>query len=151
MSQPATITTLPGLQTGTWNIDPSHSTVGFSVRHLMVSKVRGTFTEFEGELEIGENVLDSSVNATVSVASIDTRDATRDDHLRSVDFFETDSYPTMTYRSTGVRSDGEDFVLDGELTLHGVTLPVALTLEFNGVGTDPWGGTRAGFSAHAEI
>jgi polyisoprenoid-binding protein YceI len=143
--------TLPAIAPGTWAIDPSHSTVGFSVRHLMVSKVRGTFTEFEGALEIGENVLDSSVNATVSVASIDTRDATRDAHLRSVDFFETDSYPTMTYRSTGVRSEGEDFVLDGELTLHGVTRPVALTLEFNGVGTDPWGGTRAGFSAHTEI
>src|SRR3954471_16613355 len=143
--------TLPAIASGTWAIDPSHSTVGFSVRHLMVSKVRGTFTEFEGAVEVGESVVDSSVTATISMASIDTRDATRDAHLRSVDFFETDVYPTMTYRSTGVRGDGADFVVDGELTLHGITRPVSLALEFNGVGTDPWGGTRAGFSAHGEI
>jgi polyisoprenoid-binding protein YceI len=143
--------TVPGLTAGTWAIDPSHSTVGFSVRHLMVSKVKGTFTEFEGSFEIGEDVLDSSVTATVSMASIDTRDATRDAHLRSHDFFETDSYPTMTFRSTAVRPDGDDFIVDGDLTLHGVTRPVSLALEFNGVTPDPFGGTRAGFSAHTEI
>src|SRR4051794_14852391 len=143
--------TIPGLTAGTWTIDPSHSVVGFSVRHLMVSKVRGTFTEFEGSLEIGENVLDSAVNATITMSSIDTRDRQRDEHLRSIDFFDVDKHATMTYRSTGVRQAGEDYVVDGELTLKGVTRPVALTLEFNGVSPDPWGGTRAGFSAHAEI
>ena len=147
----ATLTEVPGLITGTWTIDPSHSVVGFSVRHLMVSKVRGTFTEFEGALEIGENVLDSSVHATVAMASIDTRDRQRDTHLRSIDFFEVDKHQTMTYRSTGLRQAGDDFVVDGELTLKGVTRPVSLALEFNGVSPDPWGGTRAGFSAHTEI
>src|SRR5262245_51510170 len=124
---------LAGLAAGTWTIDPAHSAVGFSVRHLMVSKVRGTFTEFEGALQIGSDPVDSSVTATVTMASIDTRDATRDAHLRSPDFFETDTYPTMTYRSTAVRPDADGFVVDGELTLHGVTRPVALALEFNGV------------------
>ena len=150
-SDVVTIVTIPGLTAGTWSIDPSHTVVGFSVRHLMVSKVRGTFTEFEGSLEVGEDVLDSSVSATVSMASIDTRDRQRDEHLRSIDFFEVEKYPTMTYRSTGIRQDGEDFVVDGELTLKGITRPVALALEFNGVSPDPWGGTRAGFSASTEI
>ena len=143
--------TIPGLTAGTWTIDPSHSVVGFSVRHLMVSKVRGTFTEFEGAIEIGENGLDSSVHATVAMASIDTRDRQRDEHLRSHDFFETATYPTMSYRSTAVHPLGDDFIVDGELTLHGVTRPVSLKLEFNGVSSDPWGGTRAGFSASTEI
>ena len=143
--------TIPGLTAGTWVIDKSHSTVGFTVRHLMVSKVRGIFSEFEGSLDIGENVLDSSVTATVDMSSVDTRDATRDAHLRSVDFFETDKFPTMSFRSFAIRQKGDDFVVEGDLTLHGVTRQVSLALEFNGVTTDPWGGTRAGFSAHTEI
>src|SRR4051795_12963137 len=93
-----TTVTIPGLRAGTWTIDPSHSVVGFSVRHVMVSKVRGTFTEFEGSFDIGENVLDSSVNASVALASIDTRDRQRDEHLRSIDFFDVDKHQTMTYR-----------------------------------------------------
>ena len=143
--------TIPGLAAGTWVIDRSHSTVGFTVRHLMVSKVRGTFSEFDGAIEIGESPLDSSVTATIALESIDTKDAQRDAHLRSHDFFETEAYPTMTYRSTAVHQSGDDFVVDGELTLHGVTRPVQLALEFNGVSSDPWGGTRAGFSATTEI
>jgi len=141
----------PGLTTGTWTIDPTHSEVSFTVRHLMVSKVRGSFTDFSGAITIAEDPLASSVQATVELSSIDTRDAIRDAHLRSADFFETETYPTMVYRSTAVRPAGRDFAVDGELTLHGVTLPVALTLEFNGVSGDPWGGTRAGFSAETEI
>src|SRR5262249_37452879 len=150
LSTATSTVTIPGLTAGTWVIDKSHTTVGFSVRHLMVSKVRGTFTEFEGSLDIAGNVLESSVRATVDMSSIDTRDATRAAHLRSADFFETEQYPTMSFRSTGIRPDGGDFVVDGELTLHGVTRPVSLALEFNGVSSDPWGGTRAGFSAHTE-
>ena len=146
-----TETTIPGYVAGTWTIDPVHSEVGFTVRHMMVSKVRGKFTEFSGELVTGDNPLDSRVSATIELASIDTGNPDRDNHIRSADFFETDTFKTMTYRSTGVRVDGDDYVLDGELTLKGVTKPVALKLELGGFGPDPYGGTRAGFSATGEI
>jgi len=142
---------IPGLVVGTWTIDPSHSEVSFSVRHLMVSKVRGTFTTFEGAITVGENPLDSAVEVSIDLNSIDTRDVNRDTHLRSADFFEVEKFPTMNYRSTGVRVEGDHFALDGELSLHGVTKPVSIALEFNGVAGDPWGGTRAGFSAQTEI
>jgi len=142
---------LPGLTAGVWAIDLAHSEVSFTVRHLMVSKVRGTFTKFEGTLNVADDVLASSVQATIDLDSIDTRDANRDNHLRSADFFEIEKYPTMTYQSTGIRAEGDHFVVEGDLSLHGVTKSVPLTLEFNGVSTDPWGGTRAGFSAEGEI
>jgi polyisoprenoid-binding protein YceI len=146
-----TETTIPGYVAGTWTIDPVHSEVGFTVRHMMVSKVRGKFTEFSGELVTGKNPLDSRVSATIELPSIDTGNADRDNHIRSADFFETETFKTMTYRSTGLRVDGDDYVLDGELTLKGVTKPVTLKLEVGGFGPDPYGGTRAGFSATGEI
>jgi polyisoprenoid-binding protein YceI len=141
----------PGLTAGTWVIDLAHSEVSFTVRHLMVSKVRGTFTRFEGQIKVADDLLASTVEATIDLDSIDTRDATRDNHLRSADFFEIEKYPTMTYKSTGIRAEGDHFVVEGDLSLHGVTKSVPLTLESNGVSTDPWGGTRAGFSAEGEI
>ena len=145
-------TEIPGYVAGSWTIDPVHSEVSFSVRHLMVSKVRGRFTTFEGEIVTAEDPLASSVSATVDLASIDTSNADRDAHLRSADFFDTDQHPTLTYRSTGVRPDGERFVVDGDLTLHGVTRSVPLELELNGFQpTTPFGDSRAGFSATAEI
>jgi polyisoprenoid-binding protein YceI len=143
--------TIPGYQAGRWTIDPVHSEVGFSVRHMMVSKVRGKFTRFEGELVTGDNPLDSSVTATIELDSIDTGNADRDAHIRSADFFETDAHTTMTYRSTGVRVEDGDYVLDGELTLKGVTRPVPLRLEIGGFGPDAYGGVRAGFTATGEI
>ena len=143
--------TTPQIPAGTWTIDPSHSEVGFSVRHLMVSKVKGTFESFTGTLTIGENPLDSSVAADADLSSINTRDAQRDGHLRSADFFEVETHPTLTFRSTGVKENGGDFVVLGDLTIKGTTLPVELDLEFNGTHPDPWGGTRAGFSAETEI
>jgi polyisoprenoid-binding protein YceI len=142
---------IPGYVAGTWAIDPVHSEVGFSVRHMMVSKVRGKFTKFSGELVTGSDVLDSSVTAEIDLASIETGAEQRDAHLRSPDFFDTENHPQMTYRSTGIRRDGGDFIVDGELTLKGVTRSVPLTLEVNGFGPDAYGGTRAGFSARAEI
>jgi polyisoprenoid-binding protein YceI len=142
---------VPGLVAGTWAIDPSHSNVGFSVRHLMVSKVRGSFSKLDGTITIAEDPMHSSVEATIDLNSIETRDANRDAHLRSADFFEVEKYPTMTYRSTSVRPNGGEFIVEGELNLHGVTRPVSLKLEFNGVNTDPWGGTRAGFYAETEV
>src|SRR5258708_7115314 len=125
-------TTVPGYVAGTWTIDPVHSEVGFSVRHMMVSKVRGRFTRFSGQLVTGADPATSSVTAEIDMASIDTGNEQRDGHIRSADFFEVESYPTMTYRSTGVRVEGGKFVLDGDLTLKGVTKSVPLSLELNG-------------------
>jgi polyisoprenoid-binding protein YceI len=143
--------TIPGYVAGSWTIDPLHSEVGFSVRHMMVSKVRGKFAKFSGELVTAENPLASSVNAEIDLSSIETGAEQRDAHLRSPDFFDTENHPVMTYRSTGIRAKGDDYVVDGELTLKGITRQVPLTLELNGFGPDPYGGTRAGFTATGEI
>jgi polyisoprenoid-binding protein YceI len=144
-------TSIPGYVAGTWAIDPVHSEVGFTVRHMMVSKVRGRFTRFDGQFVTGADPLESSVTATIELSSIDTGNADRDDHIRSADFFEVDAHQVMTYRSTGVRPAGDGYVLDGELTLKGVTKPVSLDLELGGFGPDPFGGIRAGFTATGEI
>jgi len=152
MTTSTTSTGLPGYLAGTWKLDPVHSDLSFSVRHLMVSKVRGHFGSFDVQIVTGEDPLDSSVTATVDVDSFDTGSADRDAHIRSADFLEVDRYPTMTYRSTAVRPDGDGFVVDGDLTLHGVTRPVPLRLEVNGFqAATPFGDTRAGFSATAEV
>jgi polyisoprenoid-binding protein YceI len=140
-----------GYIAGRWNVDSVHSEVGFSVRHMMVSKVRGKFTKYDAEIVTGENPLESSVTASIDLNSIDTGNPDRDNHLRSADFFEVEKYPTMTFRSTGIRPNGADFILDGELTLKGVTKTVSLNLELGGFGPDPYGGTRAGFTATGEI
>jgi polyisoprenoid-binding protein YceI len=142
---------IPGYVAGTWDIDPVHSEVGFSVRHLMVSKVRGRFTRFEGSFVTAPDPLESSADATIDMTSIDTNDPTRDDDLRSKNFFEVDQYPQMSYRSTGVRVHGDRFVLDGELTARGVTRPVPLQVEPNGFGADPFGNTRSGFTATGSL
>ncbi len=143
--------TIPGYVAGTWTIDPVHSEVGFSVRHMMVSKVRGKFAKFSGQLVTAQDAASSSVTAEIDLSSIVTGAEQRDAHLRSPDFFDTDNHPLMTYRSTGIRDDGDGYVVDGELTLKGVTRSVPLRLEVNGFGPDAYGGTRAGFTATAEI
>src|ERR1700722_9381603 len=143
--------TIPGYVAGKMTIDPVHSEVGFSVRHMMVSKVRGRFTEFSGDIVTGENPADSSVTAEITLSSIQTGEENRDNHLRSPDFFEAENYPTMTYKSTSVKPHGDDWTVEGELTLKGVTKSVPLHLELNGFGPDAYGGTRAGFTATGEI
>jgi len=142
---------IPGYLAGTWAIDPVHSEVSFTVRHMMVSKVRGRFDTFEGTIVTGADPLSSTVNATVDLASINTGQEQRDAHIRSADFFEVEKHPQMTFASTGVRADGDRFLLDGDLTLKGVTKPVTFKLEVNGIGPDAYGGTRVGFSATTEI
>jgi len=142
---------IPGYVAGTWTIDPVHSEVSFTVRHMMVSKVRGRFDTFEGTITTAPDPLQSSVTATVDLGSVNTGNETRDNHIRSEDFFHTEKHPTMTFRSTAIRPDGEGFLLDGDLTLRGITRPVTFRLEVNGFGPDPYGGTRAGFSATTEI
>jgi polyisoprenoid-binding protein YceI len=142
---------VPGLVAGRYTFDTAHSEVSFTVRHLMVSKVRGIFNSFDGEIVVAENVLDSVVTATIDMSSVDTREEARDNHLRSSDFFSIEKHPQMTFRSVSVRPNGEDFVLTGDLTIKDVTKRVDFSLEFNGVSPDPWGGTRAGFTAKTDI
>jgi polyisoprenoid-binding protein YceI len=151
MTAPTTETSIPGYQAGTWNIDPVHSEVGFSVRHMMVSKVRGRFGKFSGQLVTGEDPLQSSVTAEIDLTSINTGQEQRDQHIQSADFFEVETYPTMTYKSTGVRVEDGEYILDGDLTLKGVTRNVPLRLEIQGFGPDAYGGYRAGFTATGEI
>ena len=134
------------LGTGTWAIDPVHSSIGFSVRHLMVSRVRGNFENFSGAVTVAEDGT-PSVSAEIAVDSIHTGNEQRDGHIKSADFFDADKYPTATFRSTGVRANGDDYVIDGEFTLKGVTKPVSLALEFNGVNPGMGRGEVAGFEA----
>ncbi|MEJ3657823.1 YceI family protein [Actinomycetes bacterium KLBMP 9759] len=146
-----TATKIPGYIAGTWDIDPVHSDVSFTVRHMMVSKVRGRFGTFSGTIVTGEDITGSEVSAEIDATSITTGSDQRDNHIRSADFFEVETHPTWTFRSTGVREDGGDLLLDGDLTIKGVTRPVTLELEVNGFGPDAFGGTRAGFSASTSI
>lgn len=150
MSLTQTLSSDLQLPAGTWNIDPSHSSVEFSVRHL-VGKVRGQFKSFSGSIDVGEDPLASRVDADIDLASVDTGDEKRDAHLRSPEFFDAENHPTMTFRSTEVRSNGDGYAVVGELSLKDVARTVELDLEFNGVSGDPWGGTRAGFTATTEL
>ena len=144
-------TTIPGYVVGTWDIDPVHSDVSIIARHFAVSKVRGSFGTFSGEIVTAENPLESSVTASIDAASVDTKNSDRDNHIRSADFLDVASHPTITFRSTAIKPAEEGFVLEGDLTLHGVTKPVALNLELSGFGPDAFGGTRVGFSATTTV
>ncbi len=137
---------------GSYVLDPAHTSVGFTVRHMAVSKVRGTFTKFEGSIEIGEDAADSKVRVTIDPNSVDTRDENRDNHLRTDDFFDVANHPLWTFESTAVREVGPgELVVDGDLTIRGVTKPVSLALTLEGVVTDPFGNHRVGFSARTSI
>jgi polyisoprenoid-binding protein YceI len=147
----SSVTDIPGFTAGTWVIDPVHSEIAFSVRHLMVSKVRGRFETFEGEIVTSDDILDTQATVTVDLRSINTGNEDRDNDLRSANYFEVDTYPTMTYRSTSIKAEGDHFVAEGDLTVKGTSRSVPLEVEFNGIAPDPWGGTRAGLSATGEI
>jgi polyisoprenoid-binding protein YceI len=142
---------LHSLTPGTWNVDPTHSGLNFTVKHLMVSKVRGRFGAFSGTIVIDADPLKSSVNASAQVASIDTNEKSRDEHLRTGDFFDAEKFPTIDFASTKIEKAGDDFVLHADLTIKGVTKNVKFDLEFEGTGKDPWGNLKAGFSAKTEI
>jgi polyisoprenoid-binding protein YceI len=143
---------VPGYIAGTYDIDPVHTDVSFTVRHMMVSKVRGKFHGVTGTIVLAERPEDSSVEAEIDLSTIDTGNEQRDDHMRSADFFEVARFPKMTFRSTSVRAkDDDELVVTGELTLKGVTRTVDLVLEVNGFAKDPYGGTRAGFSASTTL
>jgi len=139
-------------QAGTYSLDKGHSTIEFVGRHLMITKVRGRFTEFDGQIAIGDDPADSSVEVTIDVASVESSDEKRDGHLRSPDFLDVENYPTITFRSTKVDMGQDGRVkVTGDLTVKDVTRPVTLDVEFDGAQADPWGGQRLGFSAHTEI
>jgi polyisoprenoid-binding protein YceI len=142
---------IPGYVAGTWALDPAHSEISFSVRHLAISKVRGSFEKFDVTVVTGANPEDTTLTATVDVASVNTNQEQRDGHLRTSDFFAIDEFPTMTFVSTGIRNEGGDFFLDGDLTLRGVTKPISIKGEFGGIITDGYGQTKAGASGTVTI
>jgi polyisoprenoid-binding protein YceI len=145
MALPANVTT------GTWTLDPSHSEIGFTVRHAGISKVRGQFTDAAATLDLAENVTDSKVSASIKTASFDSGDANRDGHVRGEDFFDVETFPEISFVSNTIVPKGDAYELQGDLTIKGITRPVALETEFNGVAVDPFGNTRAGLSAATTI
>ena len=137
---------------GTYAIDTSHTRLGFAVRHMAVSKVRGDFKDFSGTIEIAEDPVDSNVSVTIQAGSVDTHDENRDNHLRTNDFFDAETHPTWTFTSTAIRPvTGSEWKVDGDLTIRGVTKPVTLDATLEGVVKDPYGMHRVGFSATTSI
>jgi polyisoprenoid-binding protein YceI len=153
--QAVTSRTVDGVEypaVGTFAIDTSHTRLGFAVRHMAVSKVRGGFTDFSGTLELAENPVDSKINVTIQAASVDTHDENRDNHLRTNDFFDVENHPTWTFASTAIRPrSASEWDVDGDLTIRGVTKQVTLDATLEGVVKDPYGNHRVGFSATTSI
>jgi polyisoprenoid-binding protein YceI len=138
--------------TGTWVLDPSHTNVSFATKHAMVTTVRGGFLEFEGSLTLdGDNPANSEASLVIQAASFDSGNAQRDGHVKGADFLDVETYPTLTFASTSVRANGGDFVLVGDLTIHGTTRPVEIAVELEGVETDPFGNQRVGFEGSTTI
>jgi polyisoprenoid-binding protein YceI len=152
MTDTATTTLeIPGYREGTWVIDPAHSEVGFSIRHLMISKVKGKFEKFHATFVAPANPLEATVEAHAEVASVNTNEPSRDAHLRTGDFFEAETYPTIEFVSTGARVENGDLLVDGDLTIKGITKPVTFDFEFGGFGADAYGNYKAGATAKAVI
>lgn len=147
MSSTTTVTPV-----GTWNIDPSHSSVNFSVKHLGIATVRGTFNAFEGTLELGDDLASSKAYGTVEVASVDTKESGRDEHLRSADFFDVENHGKLSFSSTEITPvDDDELEIQGDLTIHGVTNPVKFKAEITGTEVDPWGNDRVGLEVNGKI
>ena len=148
----ATASTTTLIPTGTWQADPKHSKVGFAVKHLGISTVRGEFTEFEGSLEVGDSLSSATARGTVKAASVDTNESARDEHLRSADFFDVERFPELTFESTRIELLDEDtFRIVGNLTMHGVTREIELTAEVQGSELDPWGNQRVGLEITGQL
>jgi polyisoprenoid-binding protein YceI len=146
------LTTTTAVPTGTWVADAAHSKVGFSVKHLGIATVRGEFQSFEGTLAIPEDLAGARAHGTIKVASVNTNETQRDDHLRSPDFFDAEQYPEMAFESTSIEAlDEETFRITGDLTLHGVTKPVVLHADVQGTETDPWGNERVGLEITGQL
>jgi polyisoprenoid-binding protein YceI len=146
----ATAATL--IPTGTWAVDKAHSKVGFAVKHMGIATVRGEFTDFEGTLEIGDDLSTATARGTIAVGSVDTNEPQRDEHLRSPDFFDAERHPRLAFVSTAITLEGDgEFTIAGELTMHGITRPVTLTAEVQGADTDPWGNDRVALEVTGQI
>jgi polyisoprenoid-binding protein YceI len=145
-------TAITAIPTGTWTVDPSHSSVEFRVKHLGISTVRGAFRDFEGTLEIGDDIATSKAAGKIKAASLDTGESKRDEHLRSADFFDADNYGDIAFESTSIEViDEDEFHVTGDLTMHGVTKPITLHAEVTGTEEDPWGNTRVGLEVQGEL
>ncbi len=145
-------TTSTLIPTGTWSVDPAHSKVGFAVKHMGIANVRGEFTDFEGSLEIGEDLSAAKVYGTVKTESVDTNEPQRDDHLRSPDFFDAAQFPELRFESTSIEAlDDEEFRITGELTIHGVTNEIVLHADVQGTDVDPWGNERVGLEVTGQL
>ncbi len=151
MSITAAATQIPGYVAGTWKLDPAHTYIGFTVKHMMVARVRGRFKEFEGTIVTADDPLASTATVTIQAGSIDTNQEFRDNHIRSGDFFDAANHPTITFALKGLRPGTDGLVVDGELTMRGVTKPITLSAELPTIGPDGKGGTKAGFSMSGEV
>jgi polyisoprenoid-binding protein YceI len=148
----ATTSTPTVVPSGTWSVDPAHSTIGFAVKHMGIATVRGEFHEFEGTLEVGEDLAGATAHGTVKVESVDTSEAQRDEHLRSPDFFDAAAHPELTFTSTRIEAlDNASFRITGNLTLHGVTREVVLRADVQGTDVDPWGNERVGLEISGQL
>ena len=145
------MTTISPPATGAWTIDPTHTSISFSARHLMAARVRGSFKAFSGRIDVADTPEDSTVAVTMDAASIDTGTEDRDNHLRSPDFLDVENYPTLEFASTAVKAVGDNYEVEGELTIRGVTQPVTLQMRYMGVMADPWGNNKALFTAKTQI
>jgi polyisoprenoid-binding protein YceI len=138
------------LPAGTWQVDPVHSSVEFQVRNMGLVTVKGFFSDFDGTLTVGEDG-QAQAQGTVQVASVNSRSDKRDEHLRAPDFFDVESHPEITFRSTSIEPEGDEILVKGELTIKGITRPIELRAELTGSGPDPWGGERVGLAAYGEV
>ncbi|MGA2007884.1 MAG: YceI family protein [Solirubrobacteraceae bacterium] len=146
---PTATTIIPA---GTWTADPAHSTLGFSVKHLGIATVRGSFGEFEGKLELGDDLAAAKISGSAKAASVNTAEPQRDAHLKSADFFDAETHPELTFESTAITTtDDESFEIVGDLTMHGETHPITLKAELQGAETDPWGNDRVGLEITGQL
>jgi polyisoprenoid-binding protein YceI len=148
----STTTATTSLPTGTWTVDPSHSKVGFAVKHMGIATIRGDFTEFEGTLVIGDELSTAKAHGTVKAQSVDTNEVQRDEHLRSPDFFDAAQYPELSFESTSIVAlDEEEFRITGKLTIHGITNDIVLHADVQGTDIDPWGNERVGLEITGQL
>lgn len=143
--------TLTKPEVGSWTFDPAHTSIGFTVKHLMAAKVRGSFKSFSGTINQGADAASTSAVVTIEAASIDTGAADRDNHLRSADFLDVENHPQITFETTSITQAGSSFEVTGDLTIRGVTRPVTLDMAYGGIVSDPWGNEKAIFSGETKL
>ena len=134
-----------------WTIDPTHSEVGFKVKHMMFTNVKGLFNDYSADIDFNDDLKDANLQFEAKINSIFTNNADRDNHLKSADFFDAEQYPTLNFKSTNIQGNGNEYEITGDLTIKGITKPVTLNAEFSGLMTDPWGNTKVGLNLDGKI